>query len=388
MLTPKELTDKKFDKVVFGGYDMEAVDNFLTDVENDYSQLYKENATLKKSMKVLVSKVEEYRGMDDSMRKALASAQTMAAQIIDKAKVEALNIENAARTRGNELLSSYAERLAAEEMKLEEAKTNVQMFVERMLTMYAQATATLESVRETELNVDTMISGVLHSADAPAAAPKEIETPAYTAPDPLPSFLKPDPTPAAPVAEVKPTPVPVPPAPVPAPKPSAPAPVFTPTPVSASPAVPTGIADDDDEPEFIVPIEEPKIIRRPAPVPPTEKLERTAPIPAAHEALRGIKPVRVLPDTVRLPYIPPIPQDTGRVIARQPQQTPPAEGQARNMRVFERDITRNDEFPNSVKRTKDGDDDGETIILTPKPRFEFNDLQFGENYDKANGKKK
>ena len=86
MLTPQEIAEKKFDKVIMGGYDMAAVDAFLDTVEKDYGQIYKENMVLKNKMKVLVSKIEEYRTVDESMRKALLSAQGMASSIIEKAK--------------------------------------------------------------------------------------------------------------------------------------------------------------------------------------------------------------------------------------------------------------------------------------------------------------
>ncbi|MDY3071048.1 MAG: DivIVA domain-containing protein, partial [Eubacteriales bacterium] len=88
MLTPQEITDKKFDKVMVWGYDMNGVDSFLETVEADYTQLYKENITLKSKMKVLIAKIDEYRKVDESMRRALLGAQTMAAEIVERAKKE------------------------------------------------------------------------------------------------------------------------------------------------------------------------------------------------------------------------------------------------------------------------------------------------------------
>ena len=64
MLTPQEIQEQKFEKAVFGGYDMEQIDKFLDVVLTDYSSLYKENAALKAKMRVLVDKIEEYRTVD------------------------------------------------------------------------------------------------------------------------------------------------------------------------------------------------------------------------------------------------------------------------------------------------------------------------------------
>lgn len=270
MLTPQEIAEKKFDKVIMGGYDMAAVDAFLDTVEKDYGQIYKENMVLKNKMKVLVSKIEEYRTVDESMRKALLSAQGMASSIIEKAKVESANIEKAAHSKADELLASYNERIAAEEMRLEEAKTGVQQFVERMLAMCEQEAEFLRGVKDQEFHVEADAG---HTAQPVNAAAQ----PARTAQ-------------AQPISQ---------------------------------------------------------------------------------------QPHTVLPDTVPLPNVPPVPTDTAP--KRREQST----------RVFESDLTPNAELPNSVKRASGhGDDEEEVILLTPKPRFEFNDLQFGENYDGGRKKKK
>ena len=62
MLTPQEVSTHAFTKAMMGGYNMAAVDEFLDELTDDYTALYKENTTLKAKLKVLVEKVEEYRG--------------------------------------------------------------------------------------------------------------------------------------------------------------------------------------------------------------------------------------------------------------------------------------------------------------------------------------
>ena len=137
MLTPKDISAIKFDKVIVGGYDMGAVDDFLDQVEKDYTALVNENNLLKSKMRQLVKKIEEYRSMDDSMRKALSSAQTMAAQIVDKARQEAGTIRAGAQKNGDEILADYQTRIAAEQKKLAMAKASVEDFVSRMTTSFS-----------------------------------------------------------------------------------------------------------------------------------------------------------------------------------------------------------------------------------------------------------
>ena len=86
MLTPQEVSTHSFSKASFGGYNMAMVDEFLDELTDDYTALYKENAALKAKLKVLVEKVEEYRATEDSMRATLLTAQRMADSIVKEAE--------------------------------------------------------------------------------------------------------------------------------------------------------------------------------------------------------------------------------------------------------------------------------------------------------------
>ena len=77
MLTPQEVSTHAFAKASFGGYNMSMVDEFLDELTDDYTALYKENAALKAKMKVLVEKVEEYRATEDSMRATLLTRRAL-----------------------------------------------------------------------------------------------------------------------------------------------------------------------------------------------------------------------------------------------------------------------------------------------------------------------
>ena len=104
MLTPQDVTNREFDKAVFGGYDIGAVDRFLEELSQDYSALYRDNATLKGKLKVLVDKVEEYRNTEDAMRLALLTAQKTAREITEKAEADAAEILAEARSKADSLL--------------------------------------------------------------------------------------------------------------------------------------------------------------------------------------------------------------------------------------------------------------------------------------------
>ena len=110
MISPQELQNKKFEKAVFGGYDMAGIDEFLDVLIPDYTALYKENMSLKNKMKVLVDKIEEYRSVDEEMRKALYSAQVTARELVQKTQAESQQVlEGARREAENILEAAHAE---------------------------------------------------------------------------------------------------------------------------------------------------------------------------------------------------------------------------------------------------------------------------------------
>ena len=85
-----------------GGYNMAMVDEFLDELTDDYTALYKENAALKAKLKVLVEKVEDYRATEDSMRATLLTAQKMADSIVHEAEAKRDEILAQAETSARE----------------------------------------------------------------------------------------------------------------------------------------------------------------------------------------------------------------------------------------------------------------------------------------------
>jgi cell division initiation protein len=146
MLTPQDITNQAFQKAVFGGYDMASVDDFLDQLTEDYTALYKENAILKNKMKVLVEKVEEYRNSEDSMRMAIVSAQKMSKDLTEDAEAKAKaildNAEDDARKKAEELKLGTAE----EEERLEQAKAKTAAFIADVSEKFLAHIRLLESI--------------------------------------------------------------------------------------------------------------------------------------------------------------------------------------------------------------------------------------------------
>ena len=125
MLTPQEVSEHAFAKAGFGGYNMAMVDEFLDQLTEDYTTLYKENAALKSKMKVLVDKVEEYRSTEDAMRKTLLTAQKMADDMVKEAEEKRASLVSHAEEEARKRVSGLRQEVEAEQLRLTAAQNAI-----------------------------------------------------------------------------------------------------------------------------------------------------------------------------------------------------------------------------------------------------------------------
>lgn len=176
MLTPQEAAGHAFPRAMMGGYNMSSVDEFLDELIDDYTTLYKENTTMKAKMKVLVDKVEEYRATEDSMRATLLTAQKMADTIVKEAEDRrAAMLAQADRDVGARLEVLQAQ-LADVEKRTQVGKSSLAAFRQEMQSALRQQMALLERLPVMSLE------NVAQPSEAAPAAEQPEEQP-YTAPE-------------------------------------------------------------------------------------------------------------------------------------------------------------------------------------------------------------
>lgn len=122
MFTPQQIDQISFSRATFGGYDMQAVDEFLEPLTEDYVTLYKENALLKSKMKVLVSKLEEYRKNEASMKDAIVNAQKTCDLMVKDAEAKCTQMLTDANAAAMENAKNADALIAAENARVEEAR--------------------------------------------------------------------------------------------------------------------------------------------------------------------------------------------------------------------------------------------------------------------------
>ena len=146
MLTPQEVSTHAFTKAVMGGYNMAMVDEFLDELTDDYTALYKENAALKAKLKVLVEKVEDYRATEDSMRATLLTAQKMADSIVREAEAKRDEIMSQAENQAQEKIAQLRREIGEAEDRLHQGRQQLAEFISTSQDICKQQLAYLDQL--------------------------------------------------------------------------------------------------------------------------------------------------------------------------------------------------------------------------------------------------
>lgn len=169
MFTPQQIEQISFGRATFGGYDMQAVDEFLEPLTEDYITLYKENALLKSKIRVLVEKLEEYRANEASMKDAIINAQKTCDLMVKEAEgkcaqmLSEANVAAAANQRSNEAA------MAVENQRVEDAKKAAAAKIQSIEAQLEDCIMLLTRIREENRPTEPVVT-----TDAETAVAQEI----------------------------------------------------------------------------------------------------------------------------------------------------------------------------------------------------------------------
>ena len=178
MLTPQEVSTHSFAKASFGGYNMAMVDEFLDELTDDYTALYKENAALKAKLKVLVEKVEEYRATEDSMRATLLTAQRMADSIVKEAEQKRDQLMTQAEIDAKLKINCLKNEAAAAEERLRKGKEELEKFSAAVRAVCDKEIQLLNELPQEEVKPEDSVQEIEDSVMAAfsEAAPEDGDT--------------------------------------------------------------------------------------------------------------------------------------------------------------------------------------------------------------------
>ena len=148
MFTPQQIEQISFSRATFGGYDIQAVDELLEPLTEDYITLYKENALLKSKMKVLVNKLEEYRTNEASMKDAIVNAQKTCDMMVKEAEAKCTQMLQEANATAIENAKNADALIAAENERVEDAKRIACKKIDELEEQIRACIQTLERVKQ------------------------------------------------------------------------------------------------------------------------------------------------------------------------------------------------------------------------------------------------
>ena len=153
MFTPQQIDQVSFSRATFGGYDMQSVDEFLEPLTEDYVTLYKENALLKSKMKVLVSKLEEYRSNEASMKDAIVNAQKTCDLMVKEAEAKCTQMLQDANAAAMENAKNADILIAAENARVEDARKEACAKIDELTDQLQSCMKALERIKAANLPI-------------------------------------------------------------------------------------------------------------------------------------------------------------------------------------------------------------------------------------------
>lgn len=219
MLNPDAVKYKQFQATGRGAYRADDVDGFFAEVSASYEQMFKENGELIKKISLLANKVEKYKDEEDSLRKALISAQTLAdkivkdakdsiagtlenanedadkiraaaedeaKEIIAKAKAEADAVLLQSKKDADEILGAVNRKVMKESLEFEMLQKKAAEFRAHLLGLYKEHLNLINAIPEyvaeempqEEAAPETAPETAAPAEETPAEAPAPAETPA------------------------------------------------------------------------------------------------------------------------------------------------------------------------------------------------------------------
>lgn len=169
MLTPQQIQETSFEKALFGGYDMDSVDDFLEPLTEDYITLYKENSVLKSKMRILVEKLEEYRRQEASMQNAIIAAQKTCDQMVANAEKKCAQMLREAEKTAAVKSQNIGAQIGAENDRLLAAQNVTAQFLNGMEAQMKRQLALLDELRHAELPEQVVQEAARRAFDFDAA---------------------------------------------------------------------------------------------------------------------------------------------------------------------------------------------------------------------------
>ncbi len=156
MLSSKEIRNVKFSKSM-SGYKQEEVDVLLDKIEADYDQFERTLREMSSKIEQLRGEVEEYKSSQGSIQSVLVSAQKLADQIVEEAKVKSSEIIADAQKSIENITAREQELTSAFDKKAGERKEALENQVEGIIKTAEDKKAAVEKATQDSVERQQML---------------------------------------------------------------------------------------------------------------------------------------------------------------------------------------------------------------------------------------
>ena len=160
MLSLNDIINVGFRKSGFSGYRADDVEAFVDKVKTSYEELLKqssgqaelieklkaENQQNVEKLKILASKIEEYRSEEDDIKNALISAQKLSEASVREARHKAEIIVKDADLKAEHIVSDADRQITEKKRELEELQKQVSDFRSRIMGLYKEHLTLISSL--------------------------------------------------------------------------------------------------------------------------------------------------------------------------------------------------------------------------------------------------
>ena len=148
MFTPLDIENKKFQKQMMNGYNVDEVDDFLDELTIEYEKLYKENAELRNQVESFKKDLEQYKSIEKTLQNTLLMAQKSADDIKKVAEQEAEQIVKNAQDKVQFSVEEITKETENKRRELMELKKQSDVYRAKMEALLISQLELLKEMKE------------------------------------------------------------------------------------------------------------------------------------------------------------------------------------------------------------------------------------------------
>jgi cell division initiation protein len=147
-LTPLEIRKQTFARKRLGGVDPLEVQDFLNQVAAELEEMTRENAILRERRDAAAANLNEYKTMEDTLRRTLVRAERISSESREHAQRESDIVLQQAHLRAERVLEDARSRLRQLTDEIEELNKKKEVFVHRFRSLVKMQLELLDQHRE------------------------------------------------------------------------------------------------------------------------------------------------------------------------------------------------------------------------------------------------